>query len=259
MAVGVTVCLTTALASAQTTATSTENKPFEVIAVSGNDLVVKMPEGTRELRVPDDFRFTVNGRSVPVSELKPGMIGTATITTRTTITPVTVTEVKNGTVAQVSPSTIVVRTDEGLRSFSQSDVDKRGVKIMRDGKPAQLSDFRTGDTLSATIITTHPPVTMTEREVQAAITAVGAGPPAAPTVPDQAAHPAQAPTVPDQAALPAQAPAAVGTTGSPTAPEASPARELPKTAGPLPLIGLVGVTALAIGAALTSRRRRLGR
>ena len=39
--------------------------------------------------------------------------------------------------------------------FTQGDVDKRGVKIMRDGKPAQISDFREGDRLSATIITSH--------------------------------------------------------------------------------------------------------
>ena len=94
------------------------------------------------------------------------MKGTATITTRTTVTPVTVTEVKNGTVVVRSGSTIIVRTDEGVKSFTQGDVDKRGVKIMRDGKPAQLSDFREGDKLSATIITSQPPKVMTEKEVQ---------------------------------------------------------------------------------------------
>ena len=58
-----------------------------------------MPEGTRELTVPDDFRFTVNGQQLSVQQLKLGMKGTATVTTRTTVTPVTVTEIKNGTVA----------------------------------------------------------------------------------------------------------------------------------------------------------------
>ena len=29
--------------------------------MDGNRLVVKLPEGTRELTVPADFRFTVNG------------------------------------------------------------------------------------------------------------------------------------------------------------------------------------------------------
>ena len=78
---------------------------------------------------------------------------------------------KNGTVVQRSGSTIIVRTDEGVRMFSQGEVDKRGVKIMRDGKPAQLSDFREGDRLSATIITSKPPRVMTEKEVQATLAA----------------------------------------------------------------------------------------
>ena len=72
------------------------------IAVDGNNLVVRLPEGTRELTVPDDFRFTVNGQQLSVHELKVGMRGTATVTTRTTVTPVTVTEIKNGTVFERS-------------------------------------------------------------------------------------------------------------------------------------------------------------
>ena len=89
--------------SAQTT---TETKTFEVIAVQGNDLVVKLPEGTKELTVPEDFRFTVDGQQLSVHDLKVGMKGTATVTTKTTLHPVTVTEVKNGTVQQVSGPTL---------------------------------------------------------------------------------------------------------------------------------------------------------
>ena len=218
------VWLTAALTAAQSTTTSSETKQFEIIAVNGNDLVVKLPEGTRELLVPQDFRFNVDGRDMSLQELRPGMIGTAVITTRTTMTPVTVTEVRNGTVAQVGGGTIVVRTDQGLRSFNQGELDKRGIKIVRDGRPADVSDFRAGDTLTATIITTHPPTVVTEREVQATL----ARPPAADPVPAPIAS------------------SAVGTTGA----------SLPKTAGPLPLIGLAGLISIAVGAALTARRRR---
>ena len=96
---GALVCLTAAAAPAQTTTTS-ETKKFQIISVDGNTLVVKLPEGTREMAVADDFRFNVDGKMLSVQELKPGMAGTATITTKTTVTPVTVTEVKNGTVMQ---------------------------------------------------------------------------------------------------------------------------------------------------------------
>ena len=153
---GALVCLTAAVTLAQTTTTS-ETKKFQIIAVDGNQLVVKLPEGTRELTVPDDFRFNVDGKMLSVHELKPGMAGTATITTKTTTVPVTVTEVKNGTVMQAMGTSIIVRTDDGIKMFSQSDIDKRGVKIMREGKPAQISDFRANDKLTATIITTKPP------------------------------------------------------------------------------------------------------
>ena len=98
--------------------------------MDGNTLVVKLPEGTREMTVPDDFRFNVDGKMLSVQELKSGMTGTATITTKTTVTPVTVTEVKNGTVMQNMGSSILVRTESGMKMFSQADIDKRGIKIM---------------------------------------------------------------------------------------------------------------------------------
>ena len=66
------VCLTAVVSLAQQTTTSTETKTFEVLAVDGNQLVVRLPEGTRELTVPDDFRFTVNGQQLSVQQLKAG-------------------------------------------------------------------------------------------------------------------------------------------------------------------------------------------
>ena len=39
------------------------------------------------MTVADDFRFNVDGKMLSVHELKPGMSGTATITTKTTVTP----------------------------------------------------------------------------------------------------------------------------------------------------------------------------
>ena len=234
-AVGVLACLS-GIASAQTT-TTTETKKFEVISVDGNTLVVRLPEGTREITVAPDFRFTVDGQQLSVQQLKPGMAGTATITTTTKSTPVTVTEVKNGTVVQAVGSTIIVRTDEGFKQFTQSDVDKRGVKIMRSGKPAQVSDFRNGDRLSATIITSKPPHVMTEKEVQATLATSGG-----------AAAGATAARTP----APAPAAAASASTGGAPAPAA---KKLPKTASSWPLLLLASVLSLAIGLTLTVRRR----
>ena len=239
------VCLTAVPSLAQQSTASSETKTFEVIAVDGNQLVVNLPEGTREITVPAGFLFTINGKQMPVQQLTPGMKGTATITTKTTVTPVTVTQVKNGTVAVRSGSTIIVRTDEGVRSFSQGEVDKRGVKIMRDGKAVQLSELREGDRLSATIITSQPPRVVTEKDVSATLaTAAKASAGAAPAA---AAAPQPAPAA-TAAPVAARAPAA-------QAPPAAAPRTLPKTASSWPLLGLASALLLAIGFALTLRRR----
>ena len=230
------VCAAAVASQAQTTATSTETKTFEVLAVDGNQLVVRLPEGTRELTVADDFRFTVDGQQLGVRQLKTGMRGTATITTRTTVTPVTVTEVKNGTVAMQTGSSIIVRTDEGLKSFTQGDIDKRGVKIIRAGKPAQVSDFRQGDRLSATIITSMPPRVVTEQEVQATLAK---------------AAPAGSAGAPRSTAAASSAPAG----GASASASGGGARTLPKTASQWPLLGFASALSLAMGLALTLRRR----
>jgi LPXTG-motif cell wall-anchored protein len=220
---------------AQTQSTQTEIKNFEVVSVDGNKVVVKGAEGSKEITVPADFRFMVDGREVSVNELRPGMRGSATITTTTTVTPVTVTEIKNGDVMRVTGSSIIVRTDQGIKSFSEGDVKKRGVKIIRDGQPLAFADLRQGDKLTATIVTTHPPKVMTERQVQASLSS-----PAPAAGPERAAS-SPGPATPES------------TTAS--AASATP-RRLPKTASPLPFVGLLGAGLLMAGVTLTARRRR---
>ena len=241
---GALVCLTAGAAQAQTTTSSSETKKFQIISVDGNVLVVKLPEGTREMAVADDFRFNVDGKMLSVQELKPGMSGSATITTRTTTTPVVVTEIKNGTVMQNMGTSILVRTDTGMKMFSQADIDKRGIKIWRDGKLAEISDFRANDKLTATIVTSKPPQVMTEREVQATLAKSGGA----------AAAPAAAPA--PAAAAPAPAPAAAAPSSGAASTAGSAPRSLPKTASPLAAVGLTGLISLLTGLGLTVARRR---
>ncbi len=224
------VCVTATIASAQSTSTTSETKKFTIISAEGNQVVAKLPEGTRELTVPDDFRFTsADGKQLTAAELKPGMTGTAVITTRTTVIPVSVTEVKNGEVMQALGTSILVRTAEGMKMFTQSYIDKRGVKIVRDGKPAQISDFRANDRISATIITSKPPRVLTDREVQATLA--------------RAANPGSA------------APASRASSAPASAPSGEAPKSLPKTASALPLLGLVGLASIVTGLAMTVRRR----
>ena len=215
---------------AQQTSTSTQTKSFEIIAVDGNQLVVRLPEGTRALTVADDFRFNVDGRQLSVRELQPGMKGSATITTQTTVTPVTVTEVKSGTVMQATGSSIIVRTAEGYKMFTQGDVNKRGVQIMRNGQPAQVSNFKEGDQLTATIITTGAPQVMTETEVRATLAKGSAAPRAA-------------------AASSSSSGASSGQIGS-----SATSGTLPATASSWPLVALASAFLVALGFGLTIRR-----
>src|SRR5215813_15568680 len=117
--VGVALCLGLAgVSAAQQTTSTTHTRNFEVIAVDGNKVVVKDQMGNEEFTVPEDFRFDVDGKQISVHDLKPGMKGTATITTTTTVTPVYVTEVRNGEVLQQSGGSVVVRGPNGIRMYN---------------------------------------------------------------------------------------------------------------------------------------------
>ena len=224
----------TVSAQAPTTSTSTQTRQFEIVSVDGNRVVVKGNEGYREITVADDFRLSVDGQSVSVRDLKPGMKGTATITTTTTSTPVTVTQVRDGVVMQKTGNSIVVRTADGIKMFSEGDAAQRGVRILRDGQPLAFTDLNTGDHLTAVIVTTHPPKIMTRQQVAASMGSV----------------PAEAPRAETPTRMAAATPVA-----APAAPPEEP-RSLPKTASPLPLIALVGAGSTLLGLTLTMLRRR---
>ncbi len=192
---------------AQTTTVDVRN--FEVISVDGDRLVVRDERGTQELTVPDDFRFTVDGKKMSVSELKAGMKGTATVTTTTTIKPVTVTEVREAEVLRASDLSMTVREADGsVRRYSQGDLTRKGVEIVKDGKPIRLADVKRGDKLTATIVTDAPPVVLTEQEVKA--------------------------TLADDKAEPATQVAAAGGMAQPVAPAAAPQPTAAAPAAPAP-------------------------
>jgi LPXTG-motif cell wall-anchored protein len=229
-------------ASAQSSSTSTEVRNFEVISVDGNKVVAKTTAGAKEYTLPSDFKFsTADGKQVGVADLKPGMKGTAHVTTTTTTVPVYITEVKNGEVVQKSGSSVIVRTAEGIKMFSEGDLTKRHITILKDGKAAGISDLSTGDKLSATIVTLGTPKVLTERQLQATLTggsSAGSG-----AASGSGAAPAAKTTASSASASAGTAPAAE-------------AKKLPKTATQLPLVGVIGALALAVGLSLSIARKR---
>src|SRR4029450_4131739 len=228
------VFLSVSPASAQKKTTTSEVRRFQVVSVDGNKVVVKGQRGSQEITVPDDFRFTVNGKKISVHELKPGMKGSATITTTTTVTPVNTKQVRNAEVVQSSANSIIVRGAKGFQMYSEGEVEKRGIKIYKNGRPVTFSDLHAGDKLTATIVTEGPPKVVTQREVQARLAN-----PATPPPPPPAAAPATA-------AAPASA-----TSGVPTS------TERPQGNGTLWLIvGGLAAAVLALVVIMAAVRRR---
>jgi len=165
------------------------------------------------------------------------MKGTATITTTTTSTPVSVTQIRDGVVMQKTGNSIVVRSADGIKMFSEGDAAQRGVRILRDGQSLAFSDLNVGDHLTATIVTTHPPKIMTRQQVAASMSS------------------APAPMTTPRAETPTRM-AAATPVAAPSAPDAAPERQLPKTASSLPLIALLGAGSTMLGLTLTVLRRR---
>ena len=156
----------TALAQSTTT-TSTEARSFEIMSVDGNKVLYRAADGSiKEVIVPSDFVLTVDGNRVTVHDLKPGMKGTAVSTTKTT-------RARHG-----HPNQGRDRGPRGVgehhhrpherrhKKFTTQDVRDRNITVYKEGAPVELSQLRVGDRLSATIVTKHPPVVMTERQVK---------------------------------------------------------------------------------------------
>ena len=174
-------------------------------------------------------------------ELKAGMKGESTLTTITTVKTVYVTEERSAKVMQANGNSVILRSQDGkFKLFTQEDANKYKIQITRTAGH-QFQQLRANDLVTATFVTPKEEV-LTEQQVNARLAAA----PAAATM--AAPPPAAAKTAPAPAAAPPPAAAA----------EPAP-KTLPKTASPLPLVGLVGGLLVAMGASLTLIRRRTAR
>ena len=262
IALALSCVLVAAAAMAQGSTTATEKRDFEIISVDGNRVVVRTGGQTREVVVAPDFKINMEGKEIGLADLKPGMKGTAIVSTKTTSTPVVVTEVKNADVLAVSGNTIIVRGADGIKKYTAQDVKDRNVSIMREGERVDISQLRPGDKLTATIITKKPPVVTTERAIKSASVSAPAAPAAAAPASasassTKAAAPAPASaaaSAPAPASAPASASAAGGESGKPAEP-AKMAKKLPKTGSHLPLVEGLALLSLAAGMGLTLLRR----
>jgi hypothetical protein len=192
----------------------------EVVRVSGNDLIVKMEDGTiRHFpNVSESARATVDGKQVGIHDLKPGMKLQRTITVTKTPTVVTTTQSVTGKVWHVTPPNSVILTlDDGTNQKFNIPKDQ---KFNVDGRMTDAWGLKKGMKISATKVVEEP-VDVYQHEQQVA----GTMPPPPPPPP-------------------ADEPILLAVVAPPPAPAAAPAPEMPKTGSFLPLIGLLGVCSM---------------
>ena len=200
----------------------------EIVFVEGNDVVVKMEDGTLRhfSNVPESARINVDGQELGVHDLKVGMKVQKTVTTITT--PKTITTVKSvtGKVWHVTPPNSVILTlEDGTNQQFKIPKDQ---KFNVDGQMVDAWGLKKGMKISATKVVEEPIVDV---EHQRQLT--GSMPPPPPPPPDQPIIVAVLTPVPAPAAAP----------------------ELPKTASSLPLVGLLGLGSLTAAFGLSLIRR----
>jgi hypothetical protein len=208
-----------------------------VVAVSGNDLVVKLDDGTLKhiANVPDSARATVDGKQVGIHDLKPGMHLQKTITTTTTPKIITTTQTVTGKVWYVNPPLSVILTLEDGKN--QEFKIPKGQKFNVNGQMVDAFGLKKGMSVTATKVVEQPETVVAQ---QAKVTGSMPPPPPAPPA-DQPILVAVIVPVPE--AAPAPAPAA-------------PAPAMPKTGSELPLTALFGLLSLA-GSAGTRMYRKV--
>jgi hypothetical protein len=222
-----------------------------VLDVEGNTLVVKLANGqVKTFTPPASRRFNIDGKDVGLQDLRPGTKLTATVTTTTTPVTERTTTIGTGKVFFVAGNNVILTLPNNEnRQYKVKD----DYRFIVDGKKASVYELRKGMVISAEKIVEEP-----STEIATNTVVTGSAPPApkptaspvASNLPAPAPAPAPAPrAAPKPAApAPAPAPAEVAQSSAPT---------LPKTAGPVPLVGLLGF--LLSGAAFGLRTLRRAR
>jgi len=243
------VCLVFTLsmnAQVQTETTTTVGKPThevqvdraEVVAVSGDDLVLKMEDGsTRDVSVPANATVTVDGNQVGIRDVKPGMKLQRTVVTTTTPKVITTVQTVTGKVWYVkAPSVVILTLEDGTNQQFKIPKDQMFLVKLSPGDPGKTVDawgLRKGMNVTATKVTEEP---VNSISVKKQLT--GTFPPDSPVLVAQATSPGMG-----------------DATGTDSSTAATSAGSLPKTASFLPLIGLLGALSLAGSLGLKAFRR----
>jgi hypothetical protein len=211
----------------------------EVVTVEGNDLFVKMEDGTiRHFpNVPESAKVTVDGRQLGIHDLKPGMKLQRTIITTTTPQTVTTVQTVTGKVWHVSPpNSVILSLEDGT---NQSFKIPKNQKFNVNGEMVDAFGLRKGMIVNATKIVEVPETVVSQ---QRKVTGTMPPPPPAP--------PADVPILVATAEPAPQSAAPQASTSAPAT--------LPKTASDLPLVGLLGLLCIFASLGVKFLRANLG-
>jgi hypothetical protein len=202
----------------------------EVVYASGSDLVLKKDDGTIVHFANVSDTATVDGKQVAIDDLEPGMKLERAITTTTTPHRVTTVQTVTGKVWHVNPPRFVILTlEDGTNHKFDLPNDH---KVFVDGRLVDVWALKKGMKISATRLI-EAPGTVAAQQTKLTGTA-----------------PAPITLVANEPIFFAMF---VAAPPRPTLAEAIPA-SLPETGSSLPLIGLLGVLALASFLGLRSIR-----
>lgn len=229
-----------AAAQVKTETSVTEEEPAkevtiergEIVRIQGNNVVVKMQDGTlRDFHnVPEGVSFVVDGKPVNIKNAQVGMKLEKQTVTTTTPRVITTIETVSGKVWRVQPPNWVILTLEN--GTNQRFNIPQGQKFMVNGKETDAFGLRKGMVINAQRVTEVPETVITQQ-----VKRTGKMPPP-PTTPVKQDVPILIAVL-----LPApQAPAPpVETATAERAP-----RALPKTGSDLPFVGLLGALICAV-------------
>lgn len=211
----------------------------EVVLVDGNDLFVKMEDGTiRHFpNVSESAKVTVDGKQLGIHDLKPGMKLTRAIINSSTPQTVTTVQTVTGKVWHVAPPKSVILTLED--GTNQSFKIPSGQKFTIDGQQVDAFGLKKGMVVTATKIVEVPEIVVSQHKY---VSGTMPTPPQAP--------PADVPLLIAKEE-PTPAPAAV-------AKASAPQKTLPKTASKLPLVGLLGLLLISGSLGVKLLRLALG-
>ena len=214
-------------------------KDTTVAYVEGNHLVVRLADGSLEaMRIPMGERFDIDGESLTLSELKPGMVLTQEVITTSRPMVVKTVEVADGTVWFASGSKLIIRLKDG--KTADYTIPEWAKLTVNGEEGVPLHQLRQGQQITATFITEEP---MTRAELEVRSHGHYGTAEREPGIEQPESAKAQKPEV-TRAAEPATEVEPVAET-----------KELPQTASPMPLIGLTGLMALGFSLGLRAFRK----